>query len=161
MVKDIFSLVYAFNKDAGLLSTTKGHSCYDDFLESSFQVEEALEGFDLVLLAQLLEVQPPYKAKQISRAIVSEALRGQSKIMPNELTDVDRLDKACDAIVFALGSMFKLGLTEAQAKQALEIVMKKNLQKLTMPKDEHGKLLKPDNFEGPETELQALLDSRG
>ena len=32
--------IYDFNKQAGLLE--KG---YDDFLESSFQIEEALEGF--------------------------------------------------------------------------------------------------------------------
>ena len=33
--------IYDFNKQAGLLE--KG---YDDFLESSFQIEEALEGFE-------------------------------------------------------------------------------------------------------------------
>lgn len=39
--------------------------------------------------------------------------------------------------------------------------MTANNQKLLMPKDKHGKLMKPDSFEGPESKLQALLDERG
>ena len=55
--------------------------------------------------------------------------------------------------------MAKLGLTPAQILEAMNIVTEANLQKLSMPKDEHGKLTKPANFVGPETKLQALLDS--
>ena len=76
------------------------------------------------------------------------------------LSDVDRLDKACDAVVFAIGSMAKLGLNPQQITQSLNIVMEANMAKLKMGKDEHGKLLKPAGFTGPEPKLQALLDSR-
>ena len=76
------------------------------------------------------------------------------------ISDVDRLDKACDAVVFAVGSMAKLGLNAQQITKALNIVMKANNQKLSMPKDEHGRLMKPDSFVGPEAELQKLLDER-
>lgn len=148
--------IYDFNKQAGLLE--KG---YDDFLESSFQIEEALEGFpNLQNLANILtdeeseeRVRDDASPKNISRAII-QYVSGNTKI-----SDVDRLDKACDAVVFAIGSMAKLGLTPAQIIEAMNIVTEANLQKLSMPKDEHGKLTKPANFIGPETNLQALLDS--
>lgn len=31
---------------------------------------------------------------------------------------------------------------------------------LSMPKDEHGKLMKPADFVGPEAKLQSILDER-
>ena len=154
--------IYDFNKQAGLLE--KG---YDDFLESSFQIEEALEGFEgLESLAieltdeddDLVEATP----KELSRKIVHIAQNGyhvdDSDKIP--VPDVDRLDKACDAVVFAIGSMAKLGLTTAQIIEAMNIVTEANLQKLSNIKvDSNGKLLKDSNFIGPETKLQALLDS--
>ena len=149
--------IYDFNKQAGLLE--KG---YDDFLESSFQIEEALEGFgDLPYLQVRLHSEGKHyeelcNPKEISRQIVRLA---EMDSKPTNIPDVDRLDKACDAVVFAIGSMAKLGLTPAQIIEAMNIVTEANLQKLSMPKDEHGKLTKPANFVGPETKLQALLDS--
>lgn len=156
MPTDPIELIYTFNEQAGLLDKP-----YNDFLESSFQIEEALEGFtDLPCLANILArndlvTVESDKPKHLARAIV--ALAGTEC---DDIPDVDRLDKACDAVVFAVGSMAKLGLSPDQIKQALTIVMNKNLQKLSMPKDEHGKLMKPDDFEGPEAELQILLDQR-
>ena len=149
--------IYDFNKQAGLLE--KG---YDDFLESSFQIEEALEGFgDLPYLQVRLHSEGKHyeelcNPKEISRQIVRLA---EMDSKPTNMPDVDRLDKACDAVVFAIGSMAKLGLTPAQIVEAMHIVTEANLQKLAMPKDEHGKLTKPANFVGPETKLQSLLDS--
>ena len=150
--------IYDFNKQAGLLE--KG---YDDFLESSFQIEEALEGFgDLPYLQVRLHSEGKHyeelcNPKEISRQIVRLA---EMDSKPTNIPDVDRLDKACDAVVFAIGSMAKLGLTPDQIVEAMHIVTEANLQKLSMPKDEHGKLTKPANFVGPETKLQAILDKR-
>ena len=155
--------IYDFNKQAGLLE--KG---YDDFLESSFQIEEALEGFEgLESLAieltdeddDLVEATP----KELSRKIVHIAQNGyhvdDSDKIP--VPDVDRLDKACDAVVFAIGSMAKLGLTPAQIIEAMNIVTEANLQKLSNIKvDSNGKLLKDSNFIGPEAKLQSILDER-
>lgn len=145
--------IYDFNHQAGLLSNP-----YNDFLEASFQIEEALEGFDLAALTHVLSAsdhtEPP-SAKYLARYITSSA--GANNI---KLSDVDRLDKACDAVVFAVGSMAKLGLTPAQIEQALHIVMDSNQAKLGCLKDEHGKLMKPANFPNPEPRLQALLDLR-
>lgn len=152
--------IYEFNKAAGLLEKP-----YDDFLESSFQIEEALEGFNYLdqiyyMLSPVNELSNK-KARDCSRAIVQLAKEGDHYCNSSfTLSDVDRLDKACDAVVFAVGSMAKLRLTPEQINEALNIVMTANMQKLTMPKDEHGKLMKPDNFEGPEVKLQRLLDQR-
>ena len=150
---DIIDVIVNFNKDAGLLE--KG---YSDFLESSFQIEEALEGFSFASLDSALYGDAsitPLTAKAMSRGIVNLCYDSTQP-----LADVNRLDKACDAFVFAVGSMAKLGLTADQIRHSLAIVMHKNMQKLTMPKDQYGKLLKPDNFEGPEPELQRILDQR-
>ena len=148
---DIFDLVYDFNDKAGLIEAG-----YDDFRESAFQIEEALEGFNIVELSRNITdySYSTDSAKELARYILTnERFTG---------TDVDRLDKACDAIIFAVGSMAKLGLSPEQMRQALDIVAKANLAKLSMPKDEHGKLIKPANWEqyAPEAQLQALLNQQ-
>lgn len=152
---NIIQQVYDFNVKADLLS--KG---YSDTLESAFQIEEALEGFpNISAVYHLLNTTEEISnktARDTSRAIVHIA----SLDSTFQISDVDRLDKACDAIVFAIGSMAKLGLTPSQIEQALNIVTSANLQKLDMPKDDHGKLTKPADFVGPEVELQKILDER-
>lgn len=150
--------IYDFNRDAGLLEAG-----YDDFLESSFQIEEALEGFDLTELCKVLDLPHVFTSKDISRMIVNTA--GPNREDPfkayTPLSDVDRLDKACDAIVFAIGSIAKLGLTPEQASRAIHIVMDANQAKLkNRQMDTAGKLIKSDNFVGPEPRLQELLDQR-
>ena len=146
--------IHKFNHQAGLVE--KG---YDDFLEASFQVEEALEGFPLYSLCDALG--KPHDQFAYPKDMARYLLSKTQGVSGTELSDVDRLDKACDAVVFAVGSMTKLGLTPQQITRALNVVMKANFQKLSMPKDEFGKLTKPSNFVGPEVELQRILDERG
>ena len=157
--------IYDFNLATGLLQ--KG---YDDRLESSFQIEEALEGFperNLLFLGNII-MGDAFTAttklpREVSRAIVTTAQVGGNGLYGEPMTtisDVERLDKACDAVVFAIGSMAKLRLSPDQINRAMRAVTNANLQKLTMPKDAQGKLMKPDNFEGPEAKLQAILDER-
>ena len=144
MTVDHIDAIYQFNEQAGLLEQG-----YNDFSESAYQIEEALEGYEIAH-GFTVHLDTP---KEMSRTIV----RAQGPFVG---TDVDRLDKAIDAIVFAVGSIAKLGLTPPQIREAIEIVTTANLQKLSMPKDEFGKLTKPANFVGPETKLQELLDRR-
>ena len=162
---DFVQRIYDFNKDNGLLEDG-----YSDYLESSFQIEEALEGFELEGILPILEnSHPNYSqsphygkatAKDVSRAIVMHCIEPIDGRNMEALSDVDRLDKACDAIVFAVGSIAKLGLTPTQIHEALNIVMDANLAKSGCPKDAEGKLLKPDTFPNPEPRLQMLLDLR-
>lgn len=162
-MSDFIQEIYDFNKQAGLLEQG-----YSDFLESSFQIEEALEGFDVTKLTNLhravahpaLDLPEGYKStpKEVAREIIARV--NNSTTGDNKIPDVDRLDKAIDAIVFAVGSIAKLGLTPNQISKAISIVTNANLQKLSMPKDEFGKLTKPADFVGPEVELQKILDER-
>ena len=139
--------IVQFNKEAGLID--KG---YDDFRESSFQIEEALEGFKVVELAHAVGSES-MSPKDLSRAILDLTI--------GTLPDVDRLDKACDAVVFAIGSMAKLGLNTNQITRSLNTVMLANNQKLVgAGRDEFGKLRKPGEFVGPEAKLQLILDER-
>ena len=132
--------IYSFNEKAGLLENG-----YDDFLESSFQIEEALEGFsNMHALAEALNreqynICPTNSPKDIARAIImtaqSEAYdeNGEGTGEPEALSDIDRLDKVIDALIFAVGAMAKLGLTSEQAIEAIKVVTDANLQKLSMP----------------------------
>ena len=140
--------IYDFNIKAGLLDQP-----YSDFLESSFQIEEALEGFPFTGAKVSMEVTTEHSAKDISREFLNQ-------LGTCHLNDVDRLDKAIDAIVFAVGSIAKLKLTPEQIARAISVVTQANLQKLSMPKDEFGKLQKPADFVGPEAQLQSILDER-
>lgn len=154
--------IYKWQVEAGLADRP-----YDDFLESSFQIEEALEGFDneaVGVLQQAMEDKSPefsqtpsyvYSPKLASRAVM---LYIEDKSKP--LSDVDRFDKAIDAIVFAIGSMAKLGLTPQQIQKGILVVNQANMQKLGMPVDEHGKKIKPEGFVGPEEQLQKILSER-
>ncbi|MHB8098099.1 MAG: nucleoside triphosphate pyrophosphohydrolase family protein [Sulfuricurvum sp.] len=161
--------IVRFNQEANLLDKP-----YNDFLESAYQIEEALEGFDLTNILHLSLPYPEYESaewleeqktpKAVSRHIMDLLAYEQDlttlKFSVPKLADVDRLDKACDAVVFAVGSMAKLGLDPNQITRALNVVMKANFTKLGFPRDEYGKQTKPPNFVGPESELQRILDER-
>lgn len=149
--------IYDFNLVTGLLQ--KG---YDDYLESSFQVEEALEGLhpEYIIASMHPAVIANFEADPTKPRDVARLLVATSIVLDDRPSDVERLDKACDAVVFAIGSMAKLRLSPDQINRAMRAVTDANLQKLSMPKDAQGKLAKPANFIGPEVVLQAILDER-
>lgn len=150
--------IVKFNRDAGLLEAG-----YDDFLESSMLIEEALEGFPLDGLTALCAATEANTSlpKHVSRGITAIASGGTlTDIKSVPIRDVDRLDKACDAVFIAVGSIAKLRLNPEQIARALDTVTSANLAKLTCPKDKFGKLTKPSTFVGPEAALQRILDER-
>lgn len=128
--------IYAINKRWG-----NQRYSYDDQLESSMLVEEALEPFD------------PH-ARETSRQLIESY-----EINPESITDVERFDKHLDAIYISIGSIFKLGVTTEQLVDGLQAVHNANLTKIGS-KDANGKVVKPENFTGPEPYLQQLLDRR-
>ena len=151
-----FKKIYQFNKEAGLLD--KG---YSDFLEPSFLIEEALEDLPtLKSLGQVISINSE-NPKEIARQIVSIA-GGNNTTKP--LTDLQRFDKHIDAIVYAVGGAYKLGLTPQQLEAGIAAVMHSNMKKIGAGKDEAGKQLKPDNWLEIEAEqekkLKAILDKR-
>jgi predicted HAD superfamily Cof-like phosphohydrolase len=149
---NVIKKIYKFNQEAGLLEQG-----YSDERESAFPIEEMLEGFDdLEYLSSILEMKS-ISPKDISRCIIDFAT---NDVGTSNISDVDRLDKHLDAIVFCFGSIFKLGLTPQEAIKALGIVMDANMQKLHTGQDENGKQLKPKDFISPEQQLQIILDER-
>lgn len=157
-MKNSIKAIYQWQQDAGLLDRS-----YDDFLESSFQIEEALEGYEDAI-QRLHEGNSP---KSLSRKLVMDLQADMNRKYGTEypdgryqIPDVDRFDKAIDAVVFAIGSMAKLGLSPQQIQRGLLVVNQANVQKLGMPVDEHGKKIKPEGFIGPEEQLQKILDER-
>ena len=151
-----FKSIYKFNKEADLLSKP-----YSDFLEPSFLIEEALEDLPtLKSLGQVISINSE-NPKEIARQIVSIA-GGNNTTKP--LTDLQRFDKHIDAIVYAVGGAYKLGLSPQQLEAGIAAVMHSNTKKIGAGKDEHGKALKPDNWPEIEAEqvkkLQAILDKR-
>jgi len=148
-----------FNDKAGL--SQRG---FNDRLESSFLIEESLEGFDrLDILADILSKNTlgvkvlSSSPKDISRAITAIAMSDECVV-----SDRDRFDKHIDAYVYTTGAMRKLKLTPQQIEAGILLVNQANLKKLGAPKDEHGKLTKPEGWEqfAPEAKLQAILDKR-
>ena len=148
-----------FNDKAGLSQRD-----FNDKLEASFLIEESLEEFDrLDILAEILskntlgvEVKSS-SPKDISRAITAIAMSDNCVV-----SDRDRFDKHIDAYVYTTGAMRKLKLTPQQIEAGILVVNQANLKKLGAPKDEHGKLTKPEGWEqfAPEAKLQAILDKR-
>lgn len=148
-----------FNDKAGLSQRD-----FSDRLESSFLIEESLEGFDrLDILAEILSKNTlgvkvlSSSPKDISRAITAIAMSDECVV-----SDRDRFDKHIDAYVYTTGAMRKLKLTPQQIEAGILVVNQANLKKLGAPKDEHGKLTKPEGWEqfAPEAKLQAILDKR-
>lgn len=148
-----------FNDKAGLSQRD-----FNDRLEASFLIEESLEGFDrLDILAEILSKNTlgvkvlSSSPKDISRAITAIAMSDECVV-----SDRDRFDKHIDAYVYTTGAMRKLKLTPQQIEAGILVVNQANLKKLGAPKDEHGKLTKPEGWEqfAPEAKLQAILDKR-
>ena len=148
-----------FNDKAGLSQRD-----FNDKLEASFLIEESLEGFDrLDILAEILSKNTlgvkvlSSSPKDISRAITAIAMSDNCVV-----SDRDRFDKHIDAYVYTTGAMRKLKLTPQQIESGILVVNQANLKKLGAPKDEHGKLTKPEGWEqfAPETKLQEILDKR-
>lgn len=147
--------IYKYNKDRGFLEMG-----YSDERECAYPIEEALEGFNtLETLSKLIyedEMSVETSPKEISRKII-ELVSDENVSGYGDLDNVDRLDKHLDTIVFAFGSIFKLGLNPSQAMEALSIVMEANLTK-SLEKDALGKNIKGSSFIPPEEKLKKFFD---
>ena len=154
--------IYEFNEKAGFLG--KG---MDSFIETAYTLEEAIEGFEPAFNASREDGTVIVKgdadfltARQWSLSLMNsihEAFEQRNVPMPDE---VDELDKAIDLVVFSIGKMAKMGLSQDQIAEAFDVVADANLSKIGAPKDALGKQLKPEGWIAPETKLQEILDRR-
>ena len=157
---NVFKSIYNFNKQAGLLEAG-----YSDERECAYPIEEALEGLDdleygynAIGMSPDNQINTECTPKDISRYIIDMMTNSEGS---SDISDVDRLDKHLDIIVYSLGSIYKLGLTPQQATRALEVVATANMRKLSAGTDSQGKQQKPDDFVSPEPLLHLILDERG
>ena len=74
-------------------------------------------------------------------------------------TDVDKADALADLIFVAVGSLYKLTGDTYKAEAIMAEVIKANFRK-GATKNEFGKIIKPDDFVGPEVEIAKVLSSK-
>lgn len=76
---------------------------------------------------------------------------------------VDQVDALVDSIVFAVGGLYRLGLTEEQALKCFHAVMDANFEKKSGQKkgrEVEGvkDAIKPEGWKGPEARIREILD---
>jgi len=158
LIKDI----YKFNKDAGLLEDGM-----DPFLEMSFILEEVFEQYEGVYSTLKSDGTPAVPgdleyptASQLGISLANSIKDGmERRNLPMPL-DVNELDRAIDIVIFSIGKMFKMGLSQEQVEECFNIVNSANMAKIGAAKSKEGKQLKPEGWEPPEDKLQVILDKR-
>ena len=163
-MKNPIQAIIDFNTKAGFIDKTKNFSNFNDIKESAYLIEEALEPYEVNYLAQTFELDTSNKdyisnpQRQIAKAILANT---DIAVVP---TKVELVDKYVDAIVYAVGSLGKMGLTHQDITAAINIVTEANIRKTVNPVyDEDGKLLKPADWDkyDPEYKILNLIEKRG
>lgn len=156
--------VIEFNMKAGFITKESNFSNFRDVKESAYLIEEALEPYGVDYLAdsfKLMKTTPEYlknPQREVAKAILANT---DVAAVP---TKVQLVDKYVDAIIYAIGSLGKMGLTHQDISAAINIVTEANMKKTLNPVyDDDGKLLKPADWDkyDPEYKLLNLIDKRG
>ena len=160
-MKNPIQAIIDFNAKAGFITGANNFSNFNDTKESAYLIEEALEPYQVEHLASLFELAKhtaeytKNPQREVAKAIVANTLPESDFI-----ETVRYVDKYLDAIVYAVGSLAKIGLSHQQITAGLNIVTEANLKKTINPQyDDQGKLLKPEGWEkyDPEIRLKHLL----
>lgn len=163
-MKNPIQAIIDFNVKAGFIDETKNFTNFNDFKESAYLVEEALEPYGVDYLAdnfELMKTTPEYlknPQREVAKAILANT---DVATVP---TKVQLVDKYVDAIIYAVGSLGKMGLTHQDISAAINIVTEANMKKTLNPVyDDDGKLLKPADWDkyDPEYKLLNLINKRG
>lgn len=90
-------------------------------------------------------------------------IREESEELEDASDLVDQVDALVDAIIFASGGLYRLGLTVEQAERCVSAVMDANFQKKAGQKA--GRVfegvvdaVKPEDWVGPEERIRQVLD---
>lgn len=76
---------------------------------------------------------------------------------------VDQVDALIDSIIFAMGGLYRLGLTEEQALKCFHAVMDANFEKKAGQKEGREvegvkDAIKPEGWKGPEARIKEILN---
>ena len=164
-MKNPIQAIIDFNVKAGFLDK-QNPKPFNDLGESSYLIEEALEPYNVDFIASLFQVdRTSVKYAKNPQREVAKAIVANTELPGVDFIEtVQYVDKYLDAIVYAVGSLAKMGLTHQDITAALNIVTEANLRKTINPiYDEVGKLLKPDDWYrfDPEVKLLNLIKKRG
>ena len=93
------------------------------------------------------------------------ALREEAGELEGSHHVVDQVDALVDSIVFSIGGLFKLGLTETQMNDCMMAVMDANFQKKAgknpnRPVEGVKDGYKPEGWVGPEERIRSILNVR-
>lgn len=108
---------------------------------------------------RLLSPLDPNEKKWLVGVLHEEALE-----LGDSNTLVDDVDALVDSVIFALGGLYRLGLTEQQAQACIHAVMDANCEK--KPGQKSGRevsgvkdAVKPKNWVGPEQRIKEILEN--
>ena len=165
-MKNPIQAIIDFNVKAGFINDKSNFTTFSDYKESAYLIEEALEPYGVKYISKLLTIDTTKEdyIKNPQRSVAKAILVHTETNMDALPTKVELVDKYLDAIVYAIGSLGKMGLTHQDITAALNIVTEANLRKTINPiYDEAGKLLKPDDWYrfDPEVKLLNLIEKRG
>ena len=159
-MKNPIQAIVDFNIKAGFLDK-QNPKPFNDLGESSYLIEEALEPYNVDYIASLFQVdKTSAKYEKNPQREVAKAIVANTLPKSDFIETVQYVDKYLDAIVYAVGSLAKIGLSHQQITAGLNIVTEANLKKTINPQyDDQGKLLKPEGWEkyDPEIRLKHLL----
>lgn len=90
-------------------------------------------------------------------------LQEEAQELAKAETLVDQVDALIDSIVFAMGGLYRLGLTEEQALECFHAVMDANFEKKAGQKkgrEVEGvkDAIKPEGWKGPEARIKEILN---
>ncbi len=90
-------------------------------------------------------------------------LMEEAQELQESTTVVDQIDALVDSAIFAFGGLYRLGLTEQQAKDCFMAVMAANFEKRAGAKP--GRIfegvsdaVKPDDWVGPEKRIAEIIN---
>lgn len=163
-MKNPIQAIIDFNVKAGFIKSDVSEP--NDYNESAYLIEEALEPYGVNYLAHILGIDKSNEKfaknpqREVAKAIMVHV---ETNGKPTKL---ELVDKYLDAIVYAVGSLGKLGLSHQDITAGLNIVTEANMKKTANPVyDESGKLMKPDNWQEieqiQETKLINLISKVG
>lgn len=120
-----------------------------------YQFNRRVLGFDRPKVAKF----PPGEKKWLL-----SALREECQEFEDAPTLVDEVDALIDTVIFALGGLYRLGLSEQQAHHCIEAVMEANSrkkagQKASRAVDGVTDAVKPEGWVGPEARIQEIIYS--
>lgn len=115
---------------------------------------------------EVVGVQPPPSPSLFSikeRDWLVTALREEAQELSDSRTVEDQVDALVDSIIFAVGGLFRMGLTESQAELCLNAVMEANFTKRSGVKP--GRVfegvrdaVKPKDWVAPEARIRGVLN---